>query len=134
MKVKFIEAVEKTTTNWGKFMIGRFDTEWEYRNALDGRNFLSSRGWGPDHLLVLDMQTGEGAIFKPGGLASHDLNEKHQIWVCLLFEPFLNWLYKQDLTDLDKLPALVDLGQTPTGLSGYRRNRGGKAKTTQSPE
>jgi hypothetical protein len=83
MKVKFIEAVEKTTTNWGKFMIGRFDSEWEYRNALDGRNFLASRGWGPDHLLVLDMQTGEGAIFKPGGLASHDLNEKHQIWVTI---------------------------------------------------
>jgi len=54
------------------------------------------------------------------GVASADLN-KHQIWVCPMFEPFLNWLYKQDVSDLDQLPSLVDLGDVPTALFGYRR-------------
>lgn len=125
MKVKFIEAVEKTRTNWGKFMVAQFDTEWEYKSALDGQNFLSTRGWMPENILVFDMQTGEGAIFNPNGVATIDLNNKHQIWVCLLYEAFLTWLYKQDLSDISKLPALIDLGETTTGLYGYRRNRGG---------
>src|SRR3954466_14511961 len=107
MKVKFIEAVENTKFNWGKFMLCRFEQEeWAQRSALDGSGFLRGRGWSPQHLLIIDMQTGEGAIFKHGGYAPSDLNDKHQIWVCPMFEPFLKWLYKQDVSDLDALPAL----------------------------
>src|SRR6266702_1985984 len=56
------------------------------------------------------LRTGEGAFFRVHrqGVASADL-DKHQIWVCPMFEPFLNWLYKQDVSDLDQLPSLVDL-------------------------
>jgi len=131
--IKFIEATEQTKTNWGKFMVMKFDSEWEYKSAMDGGSFLSGRGWTPDHLFVMDMQTGEGAMFpvRKHGLASADLNTKHQIWVCILFEPFLSWLYQQDVSDISKLPSLVDLGSTVTGIYGYRRNRGGKAKTAK---
>lgn len=137
MKLKFIEATNRAAggINWGKFAVGRFEPdEWSYRSAVRGdevfgipianRSLLAERGWSEQHLLVLDLQTGEGSMFRHGGLAVADLNTKHQIWVCPLFEPFLTWLYQQDVTDLDKLPALVEL-EAPSSMSGYRRGRGG---------
>lgn len=69
---------------------------------------------------VLDLQTGEGAFFRPGGYAAADL-EKHRVWVCPLFEPFLEWLYRQDLTDLGQLPRLVELPDAEFAMRGYRR-------------
>jgi len=123
--LQFIEAHDGSDFNWGKFAIGRFThEEWAYRSALDPTSFctlLRGRGWDERHVLVLDLQTGEGSIFLPGGLASHDLNNKHKLWVCPMFEPFLTWLYKQDLSDLTKLPAVVNLGDVPTAMYGYRR-------------
>jgi hypothetical protein len=136
MKVKLIEATNfrlkpdgsKAYFNHGKFMLGRFDAdEWRWKSIIDERAGLDSLllqrcGWTPNHILVWDIQTGEGAIFRPGGLASYDLN-KHRVWVCPLFCPFLEWLYKQDLSDLDKLPDFIELDvkDAPFALSGYRR-------------
>lgn len=110
--------------NWGKFMVARFDAdEWRRRCAL-GDAFegalLRELGWSQDHVWVLDLQTGEGALFRPGGLARADLN-KHRIWVCPMFEPFLVWLYQQNLLDLSALPALVELPEAEFALHGYRR-------------
>lgn len=122
MQTKIIEV--ENGFNWGKFLLMRFDAEWAYRSAVDALPLLATRGWCPEHLWVMDLQTGEGACFRPGGLASGDLNS-HAIWVCPMFEPFLEWLYKQDLSDLGKLPQLVSF--TPeetrqhTSLKGYRR-------------
>jgi hypothetical protein len=118
----FIEASDATEFNWGKFAVGRFsDAEWSYPSAVDSpRLLLRSRGWSPAHVFVLDVQTGEGAMFLPGGSAAHDLG-KHRIWVCPLFEPFLSWLYEQNLDDLSALPAHVKLGDVPTSMFGYRR-------------
>jgi hypothetical protein len=31
------------------------------------------------------------------------------------------WLYKQDVSDLNKLPGLVNLGDVPVAMPGYRR-------------
>jgi hypothetical protein len=81
---------------------------------------LHSRGKNPDAVLVHDLETNEGAFFRPGGLASADL-QKHRIWVCPLFEPFLAWLYLQDLRDLNALPSLVHLPDVPFDFAGYRR-------------
>jgi len=120
MLTKVIEATNGF--NWGKFLLGRFeDHEWAMHGVYsEGKPMLHTLGWSRDCLWVLDLQTGEGAFFRPGGLAAADL-EKHKIWVCLLYEPFLEWLYKQDLTDIMKLPASVELPNAPGGLYGYRR-------------
>lgn len=118
MKVVLIEAT--TGFNWGKFMVARFEpVEWEIQSAVGNVSILRSRGWTSCHVMVFDLETCEGAAFFPGGLASADL-DKHRVWVCPLFEPFLTWLYDQDLTDLDALPKLVEL-KAPFDMRGYRR-------------
>ncbi len=117
MKTVLIEA-SSPQGNWGKFLIGVFDqTELAVKSAVDGRPLVWGRGWGPGHVLVVDLQTGEGGTFKMGGLASADL-EKHNIWVCPLFEPFLAWLYVQP--DPMSLPFTVTL-EAPLQFAGYRR-------------
>lgn len=123
----FIEATDGTEFNWGKFMVARFTPE-EYAHPSvidDGKRLLPAIGHGPHDVLVMDLQTCEGAFFTPKGLASADLN-KHRIWVCPMFEPFLTWLYRQDLTDLGKLPVMVNLGDVPTEMRGYRRSGKGR--------
>lgn len=126
MKTKIIEA--GNGFNWGKFLVMRPDSEWERETAVpdvdmpeDAPRYpiLRSRGWAPYHIIVYDLETNEGATFRPGGLASADLN-KHRIWVCPMYEPFLEWLYRQDLLDLDKLPDYVEL-EADSALAGYRR-------------
>lgn len=121
MNSKFIEATNMF--NWGKFMLSRFtDEEWARRSKIDeGAPLLGGRGWTRQHVFVFDLQTGEGAFFMPskGGTATYDL-EKHQIWVCPMFQPFINWLYEQDLDDLSKLPDVVELvGES--AFYGHRR-------------
>jgi len=132
MKTYFFEATNGF--NWGKFAVGYFDDEeWERRSVLpaahDG-HLLSSLGWGRDfrylHMWVLDLQTGEGMYVPVDGSADYQLNGKHQIWVCPLFEPFLHWLYEQDPARLPELAgSLVRLTEeeAPSSLSGYRRQR-----------
>jgi len=107
--------------NWGKFQLIRYEeADWNYQSEVAKKSLLRECGWDKNHLWVLDLQTGEGAFFRPGGYAVSDL-EKHKIWVCLLYSPFLEWLYKQDLSDITKLPSIVKLPDAPSGLWGYRR-------------
>lgn len=123
MDTVFIE-VTNGPNNWGKFMVGRFTAdEWarpSHVPGYEGGRLLAGRGWHPRSLLIVDLQTGEGSIFTPGGSAIADLT-KHKVWVCPMFEPFLTWLYTQDLTDLSALPAHVDLPDAPFAMAGYRR-------------
>ena len=122
MITKIIE-VTNNNQNWGKFLVMRPDTEWSRRSEIDLLNntpLLRLVGWTQDHLAVMDLQTGEGAMFRIGGIASADLN-KTKIWVCPMFEPFLTWLYKQDLKDLAALPDMVNLPDAPFEFRGYRR-------------
>lgn len=135
--------------NHGKFLIGLFEEdEWEVPCEMDrlygqrdshqpmnpwaGRSLLARCGWSRDHVLVLDLQTGEGAIFLPGGAASADL-DKHRVWVCPMFGPFLQWLYaherEADVAYEDGLPVwfvtlppLVELPAAPGAMFGYRRS------------
>lgn len=124
MKIKIIEVTNGF--NWGKFLLARFDVEWQYRSQLEDDDFggplLFQLGWRPEHLWVLDLQTGEGALFRPGGLAKADL-DKHRVWVCPMFEPFITKLWRMDLSDLDALPDVMELSEAdaPSGFRGYRR-------------
>lgn len=127
MQTRIIEATNGDPdhgayANWGKFCVARMDTEWARRSVPcpTGGPLLSAIGWTLDHLWVLDLQTGEGAFFKPGGYAPADL-QKHKVWVCPLFEPFLVWLYEQDLSDLATLPDHVQLPNAEFSMVGYRR-------------
>jgi hypothetical protein len=127
MDTRFIEvtnAEHGRKFNWGKFMVARFTVaEWARQIAEpDTPKFplLATLGWTERHVIVFDLQTCEGAAFLPGGLPEADLH-KHKIWVCPLFEPFLAWLYDQDLSNLDALPEYVNLADAPSDLRGYRR-------------
>lgn len=125
METKIIE-VTNGPQNWGKFLLGRFDNEWQYNSVIGTGKLLRSRGHHEREILVVDLETCEGAIFSPGGMAKADL-DKHRIWVCPMFEPFLVWLYKQDLMrPLTQLPSHVDLPDAPFSLRGYRREGGKK--------
>lgn len=123
MNTVFIEATSPAG-NWGKFAVCRWDQhEWARLSQLPdqpGLPVLALHGRRPEHVWVLDLATGEGAHFVPGGLAVADL-EKHAVWVCPLFEHFLAWLYRQDLSDLDKLPRYVEIPDAPFAMSGRRR-------------
>jgi|KBSMisStandDraft_5_1062788.scaffolds.fasta_scaffold22091_5 hypothetical protein len=122
MQRYFFETVN--ALNWGKFMVGQFDgadlSEPAVVDNITNQRLLRGQGWSPEHFLILDLATGEGAVFKPGGLAAADL-EKHKIWVCPMFEPFLEWLYRQDLSNLGALPRVVELPDAPMAMRGYRR-------------
>lgn len=128
MKTKIVEAVQSKADpgNWGKFLVGVPDIEWVRGSEVcPGGALLNLCGWTAEHVWVLDLQTGEGAYFKLGGLASADL-AKHRVWVCPLFEPFLEWLYsywaetRTDL-DFDDMPDVVELPDAPFAFAGYRR-------------
>lgn len=127
MKVHLFEAVTAGVEagNWGKFAVAVPDDEWRWQSSVDdahdrARSLLRQLGWGPRHVWVWDLQTGEGAMFFHGGHASADLN-KRRIWVCVLFEPFLRWLYQQDLKTLADLPKVVEL-EAPVEFYGFRRD------------
>lgn len=135
MITKIIEATNHDAggMNWGKFLVGRFDQEWAYQSQIDaGRALLPRVGWSPDTLMVFDLQTGEGGLFRPGGLARADLH-KHRIWVCPMFEPFLTWLYQQNLSDLQALPGVVQIANPESALYGYRRRGPDAALGANSP-
>ncbi len=127
MDLKFVEAA--SGLNWGKFAVGRHSIselgEPSRVAPAQGLSLILSRGWGGvNDAWVLDLQTGEGAVFHLGGLASADL-EKHRIWVCPLYEPFLVWLYalRQQAGNLwwDHLPRTLELPDAPASFAGYRR-------------
>lgn len=126
MQTKFVEV--SNGFNWGKFLVCRFTREeWAIRSKVDeGSSLVGGRGWTPRHLWVLDLQTGEGAMFKPGGYAKGDL-DKHQVWVCPMFGVFLNKLYATPEwgNDIGTIPDLVELtdedAMKASAMFGHRR-------------
>lgn len=119
MDVTFVEATNGPR-NWGKFAVCRFtNAEWSRLSAVDERPLLRSRGWTRDHVLVIDLQTGEGAIF-PSHVHVSDL-EKHGVWVCPMFEPALLAIC-DGKHDPMQTEALLDFPDAPFSFAGYRRN------------
>lgn len=125
MILHFFE-VTNAGLNWGKFGVGRFTAEeWAHPSAVEAalglsRSLLAGRGWSQRHLLVMDLQTGEAALFLPGGFAEADLR-KRRVWTCPLFGPFLAWLYEQDVGDLGALPHQIVLPEAESAWFGYRQ-------------
>lgn len=127
MNVKIIEATQdiERGMNHGKFLLAQLDIEeFTTPSLVNGGLLLPQIGYwefDPHWLWVLDLQTREGAYFHVGhGSARADL-QKHRVWVCPLFEPFLEWLYTQRVADLADLPAVVELPDAPGAFAGYRR-------------
>jgi len=63
MKTKIIEA--ESNVNWGKFLVGIMDDEWERNSAVAGHgtNLLQTLGWTGQHFWMMDLSVGHGAIF-----------------------------------------------------------------------
>jgi hypothetical protein len=134
MKTKIIQ-VTNNDLNWGKFLVGEFDErEWDVPCAFPEGSTISmmrARGMHKDQYLVLDLETKEGAVFGLTGSSRADLNDKHRIWVCPMYEPFLEWLYASyrdylshigtNLDWLERLPASLDLKDAEFAMAGYRR-------------
>lgn len=83
MKTRIVEATDGV--QYGKFLLGRFDTEWGCRSAIydsmpgetSSMPLLRQEGWGPDHLLVMDISNPSyGSVFRPGGHPAADLKKK----------------------------------------------------------
>jgi hypothetical protein len=133
---KLIEATNQF--NWGKFLVATFSPEeWAQKARVgyegeDGPPLLRACGWGRDVFWMLDCQTGEGAIFHKPSNPVYDLNQKHQIWVCPMYEPTLMKIAKLEWqTPLD-LPDVIELTDEETrdhsALYGFRRTRKKSAK------
>lgn len=127
MQTRIVE-VTNNNLNWGKFLVGVLDVEWERKALIEGkpsdRPLLRILGWDFQFVWVLDLQTGEGAYFRVGigSNAKADL-DNHRIWVCPMFEPFLIWLYANWKGKLELLPETLNLPEAVKdfALSGYRR-------------
>jgi len=133
LKTRIFEAESIEDGLWGKFLVGVFDAEWSRRSSVritdsfptlrdgfdrleaeegqhprQGPPLLWNLGWGKDHILVVDLSVGNGAIFRSGGAVLADVKKK-AIYFCALFTDFLTWLYDQDLEQLDELPDKIVL-------------------------
>ena len=118
------KIVEATNGYWYcKFLVGAFTDEWSRRpeapNERTGMmSVLALAGWGPERLLVLDLETGNGGIFAPHGYAPADI-EKHGLTklVSPLFRPFLAWLYIRWQAYSRPLAVVPFLHQLPITVS-----------------
>jgi len=127
MRTHIIEATNGEL-NWGKFMVGVMDTQDWRRMPMtpgcdQGMPLLQARRWDVTDIWVMDLETREGAVFRlANGDPSGALN-KHQIWVCPLFEPFVNWLFTQPHEQILMLalPDWVDLPDAVFAFKGHRR-------------
>lgn len=127
MNTRIIEATNQA--NWGKFLVGIWDgRERRHQSVIsksrkNPRPLLAQMGMDVENtIFVLDLQTGEGALFTHGGDLKADL-DKHQILVGPLFQPFVEWLYRQPketIASLD-LPVVAELPSVPFNTQGLRR-------------
>ena len=79
METKIIEA-DQDGVFYGKFLVGRLKEEWKRPALMTGcRSLLRQEGWGPEHLLILDLsRPGNGSIFaaRKNGYPTADLTSK----------------------------------------------------------
>jgi hypothetical protein len=152
MITQFIEATNfyDGGLNWGKFLLCKFDDrDWSYQATEADGALLSvmpggRESWNPEtSIFVVDLQTGEGSRFDLRTEPVAQL-ERHKIWVCPLFEPFLKWLFREIQSrppgpgrfELTTLPAVAKFPAS-SALAGYRRagpcDEAASEVTLQSP-
>lgn len=119
MRTKLVEATQSPAFNWGKFMLLQFDyDDAQYQSQISKhQRLLAAVGYQGDlkvWLWVLDLQTGEGAVFPVlnNGLLEYDIKE-HQIRVCPMYKPFLEWLYANFNGNLEDIPSIVEVQGLP---------------------
>jgi hypothetical protein len=109
--------------NWGAFLVAVFDEielGWRSRAIPAGVPLSEQLGWTREQAWVMDLRTGEGAMFTMGGDARADL-EMHRIYVTAPFEGFLEWLYTQNLQQLYTLPPVVKVADATFSIKTHRR-------------
>jgi hypothetical protein len=109
--------------NWGAFLVAVPDEiEWGWRShAIPSDISLPEQlAWGPSQAWVMDLRTGEGALFTLGGDYRAEL-ESHRIFVTAQFEGFLEWLCLQDPAGLRHLPHVVKVADATFSIKNYRR-------------
>jgi hypothetical protein len=129
MDTKFVEAGHPGVGNWGKFIVACHTTaelqEPTQFPGCEGQRVVSLAGNGARDMWVFDLQTGEGFRVPVSERHAFSILEKHQVWVCPMFEPFLGWL----LAYIDShpndwwstLPRTVELPDAPFEMRGHRR-------------
>lgn len=125
MKTKVIEVEEPVPGFWCKFMIGVFTDEWGHRPVVDAPEYeatslLRQLGWSRDHYLILDLESGQGAIFHRGSHPEWDERTKGLSRNPMLV-PLWKWLQTQDLDRIQDFPDKVTL-EGP--MSRERQKRG----------
>ena len=110
MKTRIIEATSDQIF-WSTFLVGVFDMERRYKSCVDGSMVL--RSYSPRDIFILDIQTREGAVFAPHGLADVDI-ERTAIYTGPLFKAFLHWIRAQfrEGLSLNDLPKHVEVPLT----------------------
>jgi hypothetical protein len=121
MNTRLVEVTDGAF--YGKFLVAQFDeAEWRHEAEVFKESIhrpvpyalLDVCGWSRDHLLVLDLETGNGTIFRPGGHLAHDMEKRQMGYVCPLYRPFLGWLYEHAARTggiaLDDIPAILHMG------------------------
>jgi hypothetical protein len=117
-------AEPRTPYNWGLFMVLVPDgNEWSWQSKVvpSLEPVLGNFGWTPQHVIVMDIRTGEAAIFNPAsGQPKVELDE-HRIYTSPHFKPFLEWLYAQDIEHLWQAPGVVtELPDATFAMRGWR--------------
>ena len=101
MKIDVEMVGRFTDEKWSRAMVANVacirNNRSDHLAGMLDRPLLRHVGWVTRHIMMKDLQPGEGAIFRPGGLASYS-PDKHQLWVCVAFKDLLKWLYKRDRT------------------------------------
>ncbi len=134
MDTKFVEAGHGPDGgNWGKFLVGRYTEDElaepaQFPGCEGSRRLVNLGGPGRQDIWVLDLQTGEGARFPIEFVRDvdvhHQLN-KHRIWVCPLYEPFVAFLFgyigNHQRTWWDTLPRTVEMPTAGIVVFGRRR-------------
>jgi hypothetical protein len=113
----------RTHANWGQFMVLVPDgVEWTWHSHITNSMTpaLEEFGWTPGHVIVMDLRTGEAAMYLPGDGEAAKAMTEHRIFTSPQFKYFLEWLYEQDVAHLYQQPNVIELPDVTHHLSGWR--------------